>query len=141
MTSSSERSRANNSEANGPILAWVPWLQAGVTAMLVVLFLVIVGKARQQSSTIRELQERVQGLENSRALDRTTGLEEQLRTTVERLQALERNNARIDAVSQESASLRQELARLRAAQPSEPPATTPRADGTTTVPPLPPIKP
>jgi TolA-binding protein len=146
MTFSSERSQANNLDTtgngpNGPLLAWVPWLQAGVTAMLVVLFLVVVGKARQQSSTIRDLQERVQGLENSRTLDRTTGLEEQLRTTVERLQALERNSARIDAVSQETASLRQELARLRAAQPSEPPTTSPRADGSTSLPPLPPIKP
>jgi hypothetical protein len=73
------------SDSNGPALAWVPWLQAGVTAMLVVLLVVIVGKTRQQNATIRQLQERVQGLENSRALDRTTGLEQQLRTTVERL--------------------------------------------------------
>ena len=94
---------------NGASLAWVPWLQASVTAMLVVLFLVIVGKSRQQNSTIRQLQERVQGLENSRALDRTNGLEQQLRTTVERLQAVERNSARIEALSGENANLRLEL--------------------------------
>jgi hypothetical protein len=102
------------SDANGPALAWVPWLQAGVTAMLVVLLVVIVGKTRQQNATIRQLQERVQGLENSRALDRTTGLEQQLRTTVERLQAVERNSARIDSLSGENANLRLELRRLRA---------------------------
>ena len=96
-------SSSNGSGANGAALAWVPWLQAGVTAMLVVLFVVIVAKTRQQNATIRQLQERVQGLENSRALERTTGLEQQLRTTVERLQAVERNSARIEALSGENA--------------------------------------
>jgi hypothetical protein len=112
---------ANITEANpnGASLAWVPWLQAGVTAMLVVLFFVIVGKSRQQNDTIRLLQERVQGLENSRALDRTTGLEQQLRSTVERLQAVERNSTRIDGLSRETANLRAELVKLRAARPSE----------------------
>ncbi|MCX5941448.1 MAG: hypothetical protein NTX18_10730 [Cyanobium sp. LacPavin_0818_WC50_MAG_67_9] len=106
---SSQGTCANGAAANGAALAWVPWLQAGVTAMLVVLFVVIVGKTRQQNATIRQLQERVQGLENSRALDRTTGLEQQLRTTVERLQAVERNSARIEALSGENANLRLEL--------------------------------
>ncbi|MCP9807139.1 hypothetical protein KBY71_11500 [Cyanobium sp. T1B-Tous] len=111
---SSQGAGANGAAANGAALAWVPWLQAGVTAMLVVLFVVIVGKTRQQNATIRQLQERVQGLENSRALDRTTGLEQQLRTTVERLQAVERNSARLEALSGENANLRLELRRQRA---------------------------
>lgn len=120
-------------------LAWVPWLQAGVTAMLVVLFLVIVGKARQQSATIRQLQERVQGLENSRALDRTTGLEQQLRSAVERLQAVERNSTRIDGLSRQVANLQAELSRLRT------PAGTPNSAPSSGVeppvlPPLPPLK-
>jgi hypothetical protein len=111
MTPTPEQPQANSPAANtSPApLAWVPWLQAGVTAMLVVLFVVIVAKTRQQNATIRQLQERVQGLENSRALERTTGLEQQLRTTVERLQAVERNSARIEALSGENASLRLEL--------------------------------
>jgi hypothetical protein len=125
---------------NGASLTWVPWLQAGVTAMLVVLFLVIVGKSRQQNDTIRQLQERVQGLENSRALDRTTGLEQQLRTTVERLQAVERNGTRIDGLSREIANLRAELSKLRAARPSE--TTDPKTDELPLgVPPLPPVRP
>ena len=102
---------STDASPNGAALAWVPWLQAGVTAMLVVLFFVIVGKSRQQNATIRHLQERVQGLENSRALDRTTGLEQQLRTTVERLQAVERNSTRIDGLSRETANMRAELSR------------------------------
>lgn len=125
--------------SNGAPLAWVPWLQAGVTAMLVVLFLVIVAKARQQSATIRQLQERVQGLENSRALDRTTGLEQQLRSTVERLQAVERNSVRIDGLSREAASLRAELSRLRG--PAGTPNSVPsRGDEPPVLPPLPPLK-
>ena len=125
---------------NGASLAWVPWLQAGVTAMLVVLFFVIVGKSRQQNATIRQLQERVQGLENSRALDRTTGLEQQLRTTVERLQAVERNGTRIDGLSRETANLRAELSKLRPARPSE--AAAPKTDDLPLgVPPLPPVRP
>lgn len=79
----------------------------------------IVVKSRQQNDTIRQLQERVQGLENSRALDRTTGLEQQLRSTVERLQAVERNGTRIDGLSRETANLRAELSKLRAARPSK----------------------
>jgi hypothetical protein len=131
---------STDASPNGAALAWVPWLQAGVTAMLVVLFLVIVGKSRQQNATIRQLQERVQGLENSRALDRTTGLEQQLRTTVERLQTVERNGTRIDGLSRETANLRAELSKYRAARPSE--ATAPKTDELPLgVPPLPPLRP
>jgi TolA-binding protein len=109
--------------------------------MLVVLFLVIVGKTRQQSATIRQLQERVQGLENSRALDRTTGLEQQLRSAVERLQAVERNSARIDGLSGENASLRQELRRLRSARDTSRDTAPAQAkpDEPAPPPPLPPL--
>jgi hypothetical protein len=53
------------------------------------------------------------------ALDSTTGLEQQLRTTVERLQTVERNGIRIDGLSRETANLRAELSKLRAAGPNE----------------------
>ena len=140
MTPASDQAAiSTDASPNGTSLAWVPWLQAGVTAMLVVLFLVIVAKARQHSATIRQLQERVQGLENSRALDRTTGLEEQLRTTVERLQAVERNGTRIDGLSRETANLRAELSRLLglAGTPNGAPS---RGDEPPLLPPLPPLK-
>jgi hypothetical protein len=57
--------------------------------MLVVLFVVILGKYREQSRSLRQLRDRVEGLENSRALERTTILEQQLRSTSERLRKLE----------------------------------------------------
>lgn len=141
MTRAPQQPQSSSSIASGSAapLAWVPWLQAGVTAMLVVLFLVIVGKARQQSATIRQLQERVQGLENSRALDRTTGLEQQLRSTVERLQALERNSVRIDGLSRETASLRSQLSRLQG-QAGTPNSAATRGDEPPVLPPLPPLK-
>ena len=122
-------------ERNNPLPVvpeWVNWVQAGLTALLVVLFLVMLGKSRQQSANIRLLQEQVQGLQNSRALDRTTGLEQQLRSAVERLQVLERSAARVDALSAENSTLHQELRQLRAAaqaRTAEP-----------AIPPLPPVK-
>lgn len=113
---------------------WAPWLQAGLTAMLAVLFVVMVGKMRQQSSSIRALQERVQGLENSRALERTSGLEQQLRTTVERLQVVERSNAQLRALSSDNKLLNDQLRQLRASGTKLAPADE--------LPPLlPPVKP
>ena len=122
----------SGTNATGPLPQlpdWVAWLQAGLTALLAVLFLVMLGKARVQAERIEELQERVQGLENSRALERTTGLEQQLRSTVERLQALERSSARIDVLSAENSALRGEVRQLRrsAASPALPPGPRPEA--------------
>jgi TolA-binding protein len=119
---------------------WVAWLQAGLTALLAVLFLVMLGKARVQGERIQELQERVQGLQNSRALERTTGLEQQLRSTVERLQALERSNARIDVLSAENSALRGEVRQLRrsAASNALPSLRPEPATGTDSTPSTPP---
>jgi hypothetical protein len=107
---------------------WVAWMQAGLTALLAVLFLVMLAKAREQGRQIEELQERVQGLENSRALERTTGLEQQLRSTVERLQAVERSSARIDVLSADNDALRAELRQLK------------RSTSRSVIPPLPPLE-
>ena len=65
----------------GPPL-WTSWLQIGLSSMLAVLFLVILGKTREQSQLLMKLEQRLQGLENSRALDRTLVLEEQQRAMV-----------------------------------------------------------
>lgn len=113
-----------------PLPDWVAWVQAGLTALLAVLVVVMLAKARDQNGRIQELQERIQGLENSRALERTTGLEQQLRSTVERLQALERSSARIDVLSAENSALRGEMNQLRrsasdSARPSSPTAEDP----------------
>ncbi|MDI9406268.1 MAG: hypothetical protein QM522_06115 [Chitinophagaceae bacterium] len=110
---------------------WVGWAQAGLTALLAVLFLVMLAKARSQAARLEELQQRVQGLENSRALERTTGLEQQLRAAVDRLQTLERSTARLDVLSADNEALRAEVQQLRRS----------RADAISPVRPAPPSQP
>ncbi|MEO1003654.1 MAG: hypothetical protein AAFX65_11155 [Cyanobacteria bacterium J06638_7] len=114
-----------------PLPDWVLWLQAGFTALVAVLFVALLLQSRQQNNRIQELQERLQGLENSRALERTTGLEDQLRASVERLQALERDSSRIDLLQAETDALREQLSQLRPAGAITPPgqlaAPTPAA--------------
>ncbi len=144
MLSMPERNPQRHPERGAGLPAlpeWVNWLQAGLTALLVVLFLVMLGKSRQQSANIRLLQERVQGLENSRALDRTTGLEQQLRSAVDRLQALERSAARVDALSAENSTLQKEIRQLRSTAQQPRPSSAQAGPGEPAVPPLPPLKP
>ena len=108
-----------------------------------VLFVVMVGKIRQQSSDLRQLQGRVDGLENSRALERTTALEQQLRSAVERLQALEREQSHLDAIGAENARLQQELRQQRAINelPGLDRLRPPTPQSPSSLPPLPPPKP
>jgi TolA-binding protein len=116
-----------------PLPDWVLWLQAGFTALVAVLFVALLVQTRQQASRVQELQQRLQGLENSRAVERTTGLEDQLRNAVERLQALERDSSRLDVLQAETdalgAQLRQ-LSRPAAAPPAPPAAPGPERRGT-----------
>lgn len=132
----------DRSGAQSQLPDWVPWLQVGLTSMLVVLFVVVVGKTRQQNNQLQELRERIRGLENSRALERTTALEQQLRSTVDRLQDLERGQARLNAIGSDTAQLRQELRQLRKSSqdqvgtPAGPPASSQQSP-----PPLPPLTP
>jgi TolA-binding protein len=81
--------------------------------MLAVLFLVMLAKTREQNQLLRQLEQRVQGLENSRALDRTSVLEEQQRAMVERLQKLESGNNRLEAIEQQQEQWRQALSDLQ----------------------------
>ncbi len=127
---------------------WVSWAQAGLTALLAVLFLVMLAKARTQAARLEELQQRVQGLENSRALERTTGLEQQLRAAVDRLQTLERSNARLDVLSANNEALRAEVQQLRRSRPESIRPVRPNPQGqqqkpkdTNPVPPVNPVSP
>ena len=116
---------------------WLVWLQLGLSTTLAVLFVVVLVKARQQSVEIRQLEDRVAGFENSRALDRTTALEDQLRTTAERIQVLERQGAAAAALASENVRLRQDLNAAKSAA-----AKSGGADGLgDNLPPLPPPKP
>lgn len=119
------------------IPAWLVWLQLGLSTTLAVLFVVMLVKTRQQSVSIQQLQDKIAGIENSRALDRTTAIEDQLRTTAERLQALERMGAQISGLATENSRLRQELQGVEGPAPR--PSGQPPVDDA--IAPLPPIKP
>jgi hypothetical protein len=134
VSASNQRPEPIDAEMAMP--TWLFWLQLGLSTTLAVLFVVMVVKTRQQSASIRQLQDKVAGIENSRALDRTTAIEDQLRTTAERLQSLERLGAQTAGLAAENARLRQEIKALDGSM-GKPGSGTPADD----IAPLPPIKP
>jgi len=132
---------------------WLIWLPMGFATMLLVLFLVLLGRQQDQVARLGELIRRVQNLETSRALERTAVLEQQLRSTAARLQTLERAQLRFKDWERQLQTLRQELDLRRSfestpqgellRQPPLPPlpprrggATTPPDSGTEQLPPL-----
>ena len=92
---------------------WTGWLQIGLSTMLAVLFLVILGKTQEQNQRLMRLEQRLQGLENSRALDRTSVLEEQQRAMVGRLQTLESGAQRLEALERQQQQWRSALADMQ----------------------------
>lgn len=80
---------------------------AALTALVAVLFVVVVIQVRHQGQRLQALQDRLQSLENNRDLERTNALEEQLRSTVQRLQSLEGMERTLQRLSSEQESLRQ----------------------------------
>lgn len=89
--------------------AWLVWLQLSLTTMLLVLFVVLVAQSRGQNRSMQNLQQRLQSLENSRALERTAALEQQLRAMLTRLQTLERQEAELAAARQRQRDLEEQL--------------------------------
>lgn len=98
--------------SSGPPI-WTGWLQIGLSTMLAVLFLVILSKTQEQSQRLMRLEQRLQGLENSRALDRTSVLEEQQRAMVGRLQTLESGAQRLEALERQQEQWRSALADMQ----------------------------
>ncbi|MCT0207895.1 lipase chaperone [Synechococcus sp. CS-1332] len=101
---------------------WTGWLQIGLSTMLAVLFLVMLTKSREQSQRLMRLEQRLQGLENSRALDRTSVLEEQQRAMVGRLQTLEAGAQRLEALERQQEQWRAALADIQGRAVRRPPA-------------------
>ena len=93
-------------EPTAGLPSWMRWGGAGLTALLAVLFVVLLQQVRQQGQRLQTLQDRLQTLENAHDLDRTNALEEQLRSTVQRMQSLEGLEQTVQRLSQEQASLR-----------------------------------
>lgn len=109
---------------------WVNWLGAGITSMLAVLFLVLVQQVRSQNDQIQTLKQRVEGLENARALERTSALESQVQTSASRLQALERLRGDVQRLTAQQLRLQAAIEQLRgdsapAPMPGLPPAISP----------------
>jgi uncharacterized protein HemX len=110
-------------------------LGAGLTALVAVLFVVLLVQVREQGQRLQALQNKVQTLENNNDLERTNALEEQLRSTVQRLQNLETLDRAIQELSREQEALGQQLRSQGSDLRPLPPADPSRQP---TVPPLPP---
>ena len=119
--------RADLSPSSPPL--WLGWLGTGLTAMLAVLFLVLVQQLRGQNDQLQQLEAKVQALQNARALERTDALEEQVRNSVSRLQSLEALGGDMKRLAAQQQSLRADIDRLKRSEPGAlpplPPATTP----------------
>jgi hypothetical protein len=133
--------------SNEPPAALPTWMRrtgAALTALVSVLFVVLLLQVRQQGERIQALQDKVQTLENDKDLDRTNALEEQLRSTAARLQNLEGLEQSVQSLRSEQAGLRAQIrSQVRQPQfsPDEPmpPAssTGPRPGRLPALPPLP----
>jgi hypothetical protein len=98
-----------------PSPPWLHWFQIGFTSMLLVLFLVILGRSRDQSLELRTLQQRIQVLERNRALEKAANQDGQLQVMAQRLQEIEaREGERLEQADQERQMLRQTILELRA---------------------------
>ena len=100
---------ASSSSPQAPLPTWMRRTGAGLTALVAVLFVVLLLQVRQQGERIQTLQDKLQTLENEKDLDRTNALEEQVRSTAERLQNLEGLEQTVQSLRSEQASLRAQL--------------------------------
>lgn len=94
-----------------PLPDWMRRAGAGMTAAVAVLFVVLLVQVRLQSNRIQQLQDKLQTLENANDLERTNALEEQLRSTVERLQGMEGLEQAVQRLSAEQANLKLQMGR------------------------------
>ena len=92
---------------------WLSWLQLSISSMLVVLFLVILAKVREQAVTIGQLEQKMRAIENARSLDRTTAMEQQLESMIQRLQAVEQVGEQLREVDRQQQAFKQDLQLLR----------------------------
>lgn len=136
---------ASSNEPSAVLPTWMRRTGAALTALVSVLFVVLLLQVRQQSEQLRALQDKVQTLENANDLDRTNALEEQVRSTAARLQSLEGLEQAVRSLRSEQAGLRAQIrdqARQPVFTPDEPLApggrsTVPRQGRLPALPPLP----
>ena len=92
---------------------WLSWLQLSISSMLVVLFLVMLAKVREQAVTLGQLEQKMRAIENARSLDRTTAMEQQLESMIQRLQAVEQVGEQLREVGRQQQAFKQDLQLLR----------------------------
>ena len=92
---------------------WLPWVQLSISTMLVVLFVVMLAKVREQATSIGELEQKLSTIENSRSQDRTTAMEQQLESMIQRLQSVEKLSDQLRNVDRQQQALKQDLQQLR----------------------------
>ncbi|MCP9915959.1 hypothetical protein [Cyanobium sp. ATX 6F1] len=101
----------------GRAITWIQWIGAGLTATLAVLFVVAIQRLQEQNQSLRQLEQRLQVLENARALERTNALEQQLRATVERVHGLEDDQGRVADLARAQQQLADQVQRLQSLPP------------------------
>ncbi len=127
---------ASSNEPPAALPVWMRRAGAALTAMVSVLFVVLLLQVRQQGERIQSLQDNVQTLENTNDLDRTNALEEQLRSNAARLQNLEGLEQSVQSLRSEQAGLRAQI-RNQARQPQLPLNDGLEPGGRTTIQPRP----
>gem|GEM_PF-2555804 len=95
---------------------WVGWIQMGLSAMLAVLFLVVLTRSLEQGRALRQLQMRLETLESNRNLEKAADQNSQLRVLTQRLQALEtlESNRNLEKAADQNSQLRVLTQRLQA---------------------------
>lgn len=122
----SPRSRGR-SPRDDRAVPWVGLVQILIGTTLLVLFLVTLNRAREQSRQLERLELRLRSLENMRSLERTSALEAQLRKLLARLQTLEAADRQVSERLEALQALAQEQGR-RPVAPLLLPALPPPAD-------------
>ncbi|MFS6828602.1 hypothetical protein [Cyanobium sp. ATX-6F1] len=84
---------------------------------MAVLFVVAIQRLQEQNQSLRQLEQRLQVLENARALERTNALEQQLRATVERVHGLEDDQGRVADLARAQQQLADQVQRLQSLPP------------------------
>ncbi len=110
-----EARSASSRRPSSPMAVATPWLwlPVALSSMLLVLFVVIVNRQQAQAERIGSLLGRVRTLEQSRAVERTAVLEQQLRSMLTRLQDQEKLSRQQEQLVQKLQTLQQELQQLR----------------------------
>lgn len=105
---------ASYSPGPPPPPSWLGWAQVSLSTMLLVLFLVVLGRSHGQVQQLRQLQSRITALESQRNAERAATQDTQLHSFARRLEALEqRQEQHVRALEADRRTIEQALSSLR----------------------------